>query len=83
MAHRGWMGDREEHYSIPEQASTLKKLLRVMKRSGQWNALVTEDGKSVRVFGKVEDTGSQVIQAKNDALDVWCEANLPKAAHGK
>ena len=56
------MGDREEHYNIPEQSSTLKKLVRVMKRSGQWNALVTEDGKSVRV--KVEDTGSQVIRQK-------------------
>ena len=83
MAHRGWMGDREEHYSIPPQASTLKKLLRVMKRSGQWNALVTEDGKSVRVFGKVEDGGSQVIQAKNDALDAWCEANLPEGSSWK
>ena len=77
------MGDREEHYSIPQQASTLKKLLRVMKRSGQWNALVTEDGKGVRVFGKVEDTGSQVIQTKNDALDVWCEANLPEGSSWK
>ena len=76
MAHRGWMGDREEHYSIPQQASTLKKLLRVMKRSGQWNALVTEDGKSVRVFGKVEDGGSQVIQAKNDA-------NMPEGSSWK
>ncbi|MDA9756458.1 MMPL family transporter [Flavobacteriales bacterium] len=83
MAHRGWMGDREEYYSIPQQASTLKKLLRVMKRSGQWNALVTEDGKGVRVFGKVEDTGSQVIQTKNDALDVWCEANLPEGSSWK
>ena len=83
MAHRGWMGDREEHYSIPEQASILKKLLRVMKRSGQWNALVTEDGRSVRVFGKVEDTGSQVIQAKNDALNAWCEANMPEGSSWK
>ena len=83
MAHRGWMGDREEHYSIPQQASTLKKLLRVMKRSGQWNALVTEDGKSVRVFGKVEDGGSQVIQTKNDVLDAWCKANLPEGSSWK
>ena len=77
MAHRGYMGDREAYYAIPEDNRTLGKVLRLMKRSGQWNMLVAEDGKNVRVFGKVEDNGSQAIQVKNDKLEAWCAANMP------
>ncbi|MGB0247852.1 MAG: hypothetical protein ACPGAB_04945, partial [Flavobacteriales bacterium] len=46
-------------------------------RSGQWNMLVAEGGQRVRVFGKVEDNGSQAIQVKNDKLDAWCAENMP------
>ena len=48
-----------------------------MKRSGQWNMLVAEGGQRVRVFGKVEDNGSQAIQVKNEKLDAWCAENMP------
>ena len=77
MAHRGYMGDREAYYAIPEDNRVLGKVLRLMKRSGQWNLLVAEDGQRVRVFGKVEDNGSQAIQVKNDKLDAWCKENMP------
>ena len=77
MAHRGYMGDREAYYAIPEDNRVLGKVLRLMKRSGQWNLLVAEDGQRVRVFGKVEDNGSQAIQVKNDKLDAWCIENMP------
>ena len=77
MAHRGYMGDREAYFAIPEDNRILGKVLRLMKRSGQWNMLVAEDGKNVRVFGKVEDNGSQAIQVKNEKLDAWCAANMP------
>ena len=77
MAHRGYMGDREAYYAIPEDSRVLGKVLRLMKRSGQWNMLVAEGGQRVRVFGKVEDNGSQAIQVKNDQLDAWCAANMP------
>jgi predicted RND superfamily exporter protein len=77
MAHRGYMGDRETYYAIPEDTRILGKVLRLMKRSGQWNMLVAEDGQSVRVFGKVEDNGSQAIQVKNENLDAWCAQNMP------
>ena len=77
MAHRGYMGDREAYYAIPEDNRILGKVLRLMKRSGQWNMLVAEDGRNVRVFGKVEDNGSQAIQVKNDKLEAWCTQNMP------
>ena len=77
MAHRGYMGDRETYYAIPEDNRVLGKVLRLMKRSGQWNMLVAEDGQSARVFGKVEDNGSQAIQVKNEKLGAWCAANMP------
>jgi len=77
MAHRGYMSDREAYYAIPEDNRVLGKVLRLMKRSGQWNLLVAEDGQRVRVFGKVEDNGSQAIQVKNDKLDAWCKENMP------
>ena len=77
MAHRGYMGDREAYYAIPEDNRILGKVLRLMKRSGQWNMLVAEGGQRVRVFGKVEDNGSQAIQVKNEKLDAWCAANMP------
>ena len=77
MAHRGYMGDREAYYAIPKDNRVLGKVLRLMKRSGQWNMLVAEGGQRVRVFGKVEDNGSQAIQVKNDKLDAWCAENMP------
>ncbi|MEC8361509.1 MAG: MMPL family transporter, partial [Bacteroidota bacterium] len=77
MAHRGYMGDREAYYAIPEDNRILGKVLRLMKRSGQWNMLVAEDRENVRVFGKVEDNGSQAIQVKNDKLEAWCTQNMP------
>ena len=80
MAHRGYMGDREAYYAIPEDNRVLGKVLRLMKRSGQWNLLVAEDGQRVRVFGKVEDNGSQAIQVKNDKLDAWCIENMPEGS---
>ena len=80
MAHRGYMGDREAYYAIPEDNRVLGKVLRLMKRSGQWNLLVAEDGQRVRVFGKVEDNGSQAIQVKNDKLDAWCKENMPEGS---
>jgi len=83
MAHRGWQGDREEHFSVPTDPSVFRKVLRLLDRSGQWGALVAEDGRTTRVFGKVEDTGSQVIATKNVALDAWCEANLPEGSTWK
>ena len=83
MAHRGYMGDREEHYSIPTEKSTLRKVLRLIKRSGQWNTLVAKNDRSVRVFGKVEDNGSQAIQIKNNQLNSWCEEHMPEGTTWK
>ena len=83
MAHRGWQGDREEHFSVPTEPLVFRKVLRLLDRSGQWGALVAEDGRTARVFGKVEDTGSQIIETKNEALDAWCAANLPEGSTWK
>ena len=78
MAHRGYMGDREDQYKVPQSAGTLRRILKLMERSGQWSAMVAQDGKQVRILGKVEDVGSQALALRNDALDAWCQENMPK-----
>ena len=83
MAHRGWMGDRASHFNIPTDPSTLRKVMRLIKRSGQWNMVVAEGESRVRVFGKVEDNGSQAIALKNAALDTWCAENMPEGCEWK
>ena len=83
MTHRGWMGDRASHFKIPTDPSTLRKVMRLIKRSGQWNMVVAEGESRVRVFGKVEDNGSQAIALKNAALDTWCAENMPEGCEWK
>ena len=83
MAHRGWMGDRESAFSIPADRTTLRRIMKPMKRSGQWRMLVADDGRTVRIFGKVEDGGSQAIEAKNNAMNEWCLANMPEGCTWK
>ena len=43
LAHRGWMGDRESAFSIPADRTTLRRIMKPMKRSGQWRMLVADD----------------------------------------
>ena len=83
MAHRGFMGDRESYFRIPEDKRTFRKLLQILTRSGQWSTVVSEDGRQARIFGKVEDLGSQHLARKNDDLQRWCASNLPEGSQCK
>lgn len=83
MAHRGWQGDREEFYAIPRDTTLLNRMVKLVKKSGQWASLVANEESLVRVFGKVEDIGSQALGARNARLDAWCLANLPKGCTWK
>ena len=50
MAHRGYMGDREAYYAIPENNRILGKVLRLMKRSGQWTMVSLRTAKCACVW---------------------------------
>lgn len=83
MTHRGWQGDREEFYAIPQDTTLLNRMVKLVKKSGQWSSLVAHEDTLVRVFGKVEDIGSQALGGRNDELNAWCLANLPKGSTWK
>ncbi len=69
-------GGKNEYYRLPEKASELKRLLKDYKKilnTGKISNLTTEDGRYVRILGRVGDLGAKHFASKNAELSSFLE----------
>ena len=69
-------GGKNEFYRLPEKESELKRLLRDYKKiltTGKISNLTTEDGRYVRVLGRVGDLGAKHFASKNKELNAFLD----------
>ena len=77
MAHRGYMGDREDQYKVPQSTGTLGRILGVMERSGRGPPWWRKTGNGCASWARWK-RGVQALALRDDALDAWCEENMPR-----
>ncbi len=72
-------GGNIEHYNVPKDDKSLKKVLAKMKRYGilkKARTLITPDHKQCRITSKLKDIGSAELRVKNKAFLDYTAANL-------
>ena len=83
MAHRGYMGDREAYYAIPEDNRVLGKVLRLMKRSGQWNMLVAEAANVCVCLARWKTMGRKRFRSKTRNSTRGAQRTCRQEAHAR
>ncbi|HKL40589.1 MAG TPA: MMPL family transporter, partial [Cryomorphaceae bacterium] len=74
--NRSIHGGKNEYYRLPEKKSELKRLIKDYNRilnTGKISNLSTEDGRYIRVLGRVGDFGAKHFAEKNEEFTAFLE----------
>lgn len=77
--NRAFHNAKPEYYKLPDSQQEFDKFSKQVdrfSRSSQLRALVTEDLKEGRVFGKMGDWGNKEIQRRNKVLEDYISENV-------